>query len=437
MGWEFMLLLLIGSMLILMATGMPIAFSFLLVVIVGAYVFFGGTVGLEQLILSIYSSLARFVLLPIVLFIFMGELMSQSGIGLKVIDALNKLLGRLPGRLSLLAVGAGTLLSTLTGASLASTAILGSVLVPEMERRGYKKPMSLGPVLGSGGLAIMIPPSGLAIILGAIGEISIGKILIAIMIPGLLMACFYATYILLACWFKPSLAPSYEVSSSSLSEKLVGLVLYVLPTGVIVFLVVGLIFMGVATPSESAASGTIGMVVLLLFYKRLNWEVVKNVLTGSLRIAGMVYLIIAAALGFSEILSFSGATQGLMEFAMRLHLPDILFVVIMQIIILIMGGFLDPVGIMMITLPVFVPFIVSLGFDPVWFATIVLLNIEMAMVTPPFGMCLFVMKGVVTEDTTMGDIYLAVFPFLACDLIVMALIIVFPSLAVWLPRLTG
>jgi len=436
-GWELTLLLIVGSVLFLMATGMPIAFSFLIVVIIGAYTILGGTIGLEQMILGIYSSLTRFVLLPIVLFILMGELMAQSGIGLKVIDVVNKLMGRLPGRLSLLAVGAGTLLSTLTGASMASTAILGSVLVREMEEHGYKKPMSLGPVLGSGGLAIMIPPSGLAIILGAIGEISIGKILIAIIVPGLLMAILYATYIISACLLKPNLAPSYKVTSIPLSEKLMGLVLYVLPTGIIVFLVVGLIFLGVATPSESAASGTIGMVFLLLLYGQLNWKVIKDSIKATIKIAGMVYLIIGTALAFSRILAFSGATQGLIEYAMDLHLPAIFILVSMQIIILIMGAFMDPVGIMMITLPIFVPFIISLGFDPVWFAAIVLLNIEIALVSPPFGMNLFVMKGVVSENTTMGDIYLSVLPFIGCDLIVMALIIAFPPLAQWLPKLVS
>jgi tripartite ATP-independent transporter DctM subunit len=437
MAWQLALLLIFGSMLFMMATGMPIAFAFLSVVVVGAFVLFGGTVGLEHMILSIYSTLTTFTLLPIPLFILMGELMVQSGIAVNIIDVLNKWLGRLPGRLGLLAVGGGTLLSTLTGASMASTATLGSVLVPEMQRRGYKKPMSLGPILGSGGLAIMIPPSALAIILGAIGEISIGKMLVAIIVPGLCMATLYAIYIVIACVFRPSMAPSYDVVASPLSEKLFGFIKYVLPTGIIIFLVVGLIFLGVATPSESAASGAVGMLVLIAFYGRLSWRVVKESMTGTLKITGMVFLIIAGSQVFSQVLSFSGATKGLIEFATGLNLPPMFLVMAMQIVILILGGFMDPVGIMLITLPIFVPFIRTLGFDDVWFGTIVLLNIEMAMVTPPFGMCLFVMKGVAPTDTTMGDIYRAVFPFLVCDLIVMILILAVPGLALWLPRLVG
>ncbi len=419
----------------MMATGMPIALGFLTIVLVGAYVFFGGMAGLEQIVLSIYSTLTTFMILPIPLFVLMGELMVHSGIAVNVIDVLGKWMGRIPGRLALLTVAAGTILSTLTGASMASTAVLGSVLVPEMEKRGYKKRMILGPILGSGGLAMMIPPSAMAIILCSIGEISIGKTLMAIIIPGLLMACLYAAYIILACLFKPSLAPSYEVTKPPLREKLVGLVVYVLPTGIIVFLVIGLILLGVATPSESAASGTFGMVVLIMMYKRFTWDVVKKSLLGTLNVTGMVFLIIASANAFSQILSFSGATQGLTEFATNLPLPPIIMVITMQIVILILGGFMDPVCILMITLPIFVPFIESLGFDTVWFATLVILNIEMAMVSPPFGLCLFVMKGVTSEDTSMTDIYLSVFPFLACDTIVMALIVAVPQLALWLPGL--
>jgi tripartite ATP-independent transporter DctM subunit len=430
-----MLVIIFGGMLFLMATGMPIALGFFTIVLVGAYVLFGGMAGLEQIVLSIYSTLTTFMILPIPLFVLMGELMVHSGIAVNVIDVLGKWMGRIPGRLALLTVAAGTILSTLTGASMASTAVLGSVLVPEMEKRGYKRRMILGPILGSGGLAMMIPPSAMAIILCSIGEISIGKTLMAIIIPGLLMACLYAAYIILACLIKPSLAPSYEVTKPPLREKLVGLVVYVLPTGIIVFLVIGLILLGVATPSESAASGTFGMVVLILLYRRLTWDVVKKSILGTLNVTGMVLLIIASANAFSQILSFSGATQGLTEFATHLPLPPIIMVITMQIVILILGGFMDPVCILMITLPIFVPFIESLGFNTVWFATLVILNIEMAMVSPPFGLCLFVMKGVTSKDTSMTDIYLSVFPFLACDTIVMALIIAVPQLALWLPGL--
>ena len=435
MEWPFILLIIFGTLVILMATGMPVAFCFMLINVVGVYMLFGGTTGLEQLILSIYSSLATFVLLPVPLFILMGEVTFQSGLGTNIIDIVDKWLGRLPGRISLLAVSSGALLSALTGASIASTSLLGSVLVPEMEKRDYKKSMSVGPILGSGGLAIMVPPSSLAILLGAIGEISVGKILVAIVVPGLVMAALYAIYIIGRCWLQPSIAPAYETPPAPLSEKIIATVKYVLPIGFIFFLVVGVIFIGVATPSEAAATGTLGLFIIAFFYGRLNWEVVKKSIAGTLRISGMILLIIAGAKAFSQILSFTGASRGLVEVATSLPVTPVLIVIMMQVIILFLGGFMEVVAIMMITLPVFVPTIVVLGFDPVWFAVLVLLNIEMAMTTPPFDINLFVMKGVAPRDTTMGDIYRAALPFLGCDLVAMALIIAFPAVALWLPGL--
>jgi tripartite ATP-independent transporter DctM subunit len=418
-----------------MLTGMPVALSFMLINVAGMYLLFGGGAGLEQLINSIYSSLNSFILLPVPLFILMGEVMFHSGIAPVLIETLDKWVGRIPGRLSLLAVAVGTLFSTLTGTSLASVAMLGSSMVPDMEKYGYKKPMSLGPILGSGGLAMMIPPSALAVLCGAIAEISIGKILMAIIVPGLLMAAVYTVYIIVRCLLQPELAPAYEVEPAPMREKVISTMKYVLPQGVTVFLVVGVIFMGIATPSEAAATGAFGTFLIAFIYKRLTWEVTIKAVKGTLSVTGMMFLIIAGAMAFSQILGFSGASAGLSELATGLDLPPIVIVMIMQIIILFLGGFMDVVSIMMIVLPIFVPLVRAFGFSPVWFAVLFLLNIEMAGTSPPFGMSLFVMKGVAPKDTTMSDIYLASLPFLGCDLFVMILLFVFPSLALWLPSL--
>jgi tripartite ATP-independent transporter DctM subunit len=416
-----------------MLSGMPIGFCFLLICVGGMYIYFGGGIGLEQLIISIYTTTNSFILLPIPLFILMGEVMFHSGIAPVLIRVVDKWLGRLPGRLGLLAVGAGTLFSTLTGTSMASVAMLGSVLSPEMEKQGYKKPMSLGPILGSGGIAMMIPPSSLAVLLGAIAEVSIGRILIAIIIPGLVMAVLYAAYIIIRCWLQPSIAPSYELEVVTRSEKIKDLVKYVLPQGIVIFLVIGVIFLGVATPSEAAATGSVGTIALAFLYKRMSWEVFKKSIIGTLSVSGMIFLIIAGATAFSQILAFSGATNGLSDIVMNLQLPPIVIIFIMMGIVLFLGSFMDVVAIMMITLPIFIPVVKSLDFNTVWFCVLFLLNLEMAMTTPPFGMSLFVMKGVAPKDTKMIDIYAAGLPFLGLDLIVLILIIFFPPLALWLP----
>jgi tripartite ATP-independent transporter DctM subunit len=435
--WEWLLIVIFGTLIILMATGMPIAFSFMIINVIGVYIFFGGTSGLEQMILSISTSLTTFTLLPVALFILMGELLVHSNIASDVMDALDKLMGRLPGRLSLLAVATGTVIAALTGSSMSSTAMLGQILVPQMERKGYKKVMTVGPIMASGGLAIMVPPSSLAILLCVIGEISIGKILVVIPFAGVYLAILLAAYIIVRCKLQPDLAPEFEVAKRSFSERISGAIKFVLPVGFIIFLVVGLIFVGIADPSESAATGTVGMVIVILCYRRLTWEVIRKSLRGTIMITGMVFLLIAGATTFGQILSFSGATGGLSEFAIHLPLAPVLIVVTMQIIILIMGCFMEVVSIMMITLPIFVPVINKLGFDPVWFGAITLLNIECAFVTPPFGMNLFVMKGVAPADTTMTDIYSAATPMVLINCLTMALMLAFPSIVLWPVRLMG
>ena len=352
-----------------------------------------------------------------------------------MIDALDKWLGRMPGRLSFLAVGGGTLFATLSGSGMASCAMLGSTLVPDMENRGYKKAMILGPILGSSGLAIMIPPSNLGVIAAAIGEFSVGKLLIAIIVPGLMMAVLYAGYIIIRSRLQPHLAPVYDVPPIPIIDRVMATVCYILPLGFIVFLVVGVIFIGVATPSEAAAMGTFGTFILAACYRGLNWEIVKKAILGTVQITAMVLMIMTGALAFSQILSYTGASQGLVQAFIGLPVAPIFVVVLMQIVILLLGMFMDVVAIMMITLPIFIPTVSALGFEPVWFGAIFLLNIEMATTSPPFGLTLFVMKGAAPPDTTMGDIYRSALPFLICDLIAIILMLAFPILVLWLPGL--
>jgi tripartite ATP-independent transporter DctM subunit len=435
MEWWLILLIIIFSLLFLFAIGVPVAFSFLFVNMVAAYFLWGAQKGLDQVILSVYGSVINFTMLPIPLFVLMGEVMFRSGVAPRMIETIDKWLGSIPGRLSLMAVMSGTLFSTLSGSSMASTAMLGSVLVPEMEKRGYKKPLSLGPILGSGGLAIMIPPSALGVILASLARFSVGKLLIAIIVPGFIMAALYMAYVMIRCFLQPDLAPPYAVTNIPLSEKISASVRYILPLGSIVFLVIGLIFLGVATPTESAASGVLGCFFLAFLYRGLKWEVVKTTFVGTMRTTVMIFVILSASVAFSQIMAYTGATTEIVEFISRLPLPPLLLVIAMQVVMLFMGTFLEAMPIMMITIPIFLPIIKALNIDIMWFGVVMLLNMEMAMTSPPFGLSLFVMKGVAPPGVTMRDIYLAAIPFLLCDLIAMFLIMLFPSLVLWLPSL--
>jgi tripartite ATP-independent transporter DctM subunit len=435
MEWWFVLPIIVFSLLFLFAIGVPVAFSFLFVNMVSAYFLWGGQKGLDQIILSIYGSVLNFTMLPIPLFILMGEVMFRSGVAPRMIQTIDKWLGSIPGRLSLMAVMSGTLFSTLSGSSMASTAMLGSVLVPEMEKRGYKRPMSLGPILASGGLAIMLPPSALGVILASLARFSVGELLIAIIVPGCIMAALYAAYIVIRCFIQPDLAPPYAVIHIPFSEKISASVRYILPLGSVVFLVIGLIFLGVATPTESAALGALGCFFLAFLYRGLQWDVVRTIFVSTIRTTVMIFMILSAAVAFSQIMAYTGATSRIVEFIAGLPLPPLLLVLAMQIVMLAMGTFLEAMPIMMITIPIFLPIIKALHIDIIWFGVVMLLNMEMAMTSPPFGLSLFVMKGVSPPGVTMRDIYLAAIPFLLCDLAAMFLILLFPSLVLWLPGL--
>ena len=432
MEWWTILLAFFLGLFLLFAMGVPIAYAFLFVNMVGAFLLWGGTRGLEQMMLSVMGSVTNFSLLPVPLFILMGELLFNSGTAGRSLDALDKWIGRVPGRLSMIAVMGGTLNATLSGSSMASTAMLSSCLYPEMQQRGYRPAMSLGPLLGSGGLATMIPPSNLGVILAALANISVGDMLIAIVIPGFLIALAYIVYIFLKCYFQPQLAPPYPTSHYRFSVKLILSLKYLLPLSSIIILVIGLIYFGVATPTESAVYGVLGSLILSQVYTGWDWEVIRKSLWQAIQITGMMFIILSASVTFSQILAYTGATGKLIEIFSSLFSSPLMVVLSMQFLLFIFGMFLESLPIMMITVPIFWPILSSYGINQLWFATIMLLNIEIGMITPPFGLSLFVIKGVLPE-LSMGEIYGCAIPFAMVQFAVIIAILIFPSLALWLP----
>ncbi len=416
-----------------MLTGLPIAFSFMTINLVGVFFLWGGISGLQQLILSIFESVTFFALLPVPLFILMGEVLFQSGMGTRMLDALDRLLGNLPGRLSLVAVAGGVLIAVLCGNTWASTAMLGSMLVPEMRKRGYKKPMALGPIMGGGALAIIIPPSGMAVVLATLAGVSVGGLLIAGLVPGLVMAAFFVIYIIGRCKLQPDMAPLYAVSSRSITEKLVPVLKHVLPLGIIVFAVIGLMLLGLATPSESAAFGVLATFLLAFAYKSLNWEVIRKTFVKTMTTTTMILMIFCGSTAFSQILSFSGATKGMVNLAVNIPIPPFALLICLMLVVMFLGMFMEQLSILMITLPIFMPVSKALGWDPLWFGLMLLINMSIANLSPPFGIELFVMKGVSPPDTTMADIYRASIPFIIMEALVILLVMIAPPIATWLP----
>ena len=432
---------LVGLIIALMLLGLPVAFAFLTTNIIGAAIFMGdGTLtgGLDAMPLIVSNavdSVAIFALIPVPLFIIMGELFFHTGLAVRVFDALDRCFGRLPGRLSYITVAGGTIFATLSGSTMANTAMMGSLMVPEMTKRGYKGHMSMGPILATGGLAMIIPPSALAVLLASLAEIDIGGLLIAGVIPGLILAILYSILIYGQVKIDPEAAPEYSVEPSPLKEIIWSLIVNVLPMGFIVFCVIGLIILGVATPTEAAGFGAFGVVVLGVLFRVMTWDVLVKSFAGSLRVTAMVLLIILASTTFSQLLAFTGASAGLIEWATKVDLAPLVVLLIMFGVLLILGMFMDQVSMMLLTVPIFFPLAESFQFDLVWFGLIMLLALEISLTTPPFGLLLFVMVAVAPKGTTLWQVAKAAAPYIGCALIVLVLLIIFPELALYLPSL--
>ncbi|MDE0386249.1 MAG: TRAP transporter large permease [Defluviicoccus sp.] len=426
---------LVGMVVVFMLLGIPVAFAFLTANIVGAMIYMGGLDAMPQIVVNAVESVTIFALIPVPLFIIMGELFFHTGLAIRVFDALDLCFGRLPGRLSYITVVGGTIFATLSGSTMANTAMMGSMMVPEMTSRGYKKHMSMGPILGTGGLAMIIPPSALAVLLASLAEIDIGALLIAGVLPGLVLAVLYSILIYAQVKLDKDAAPAYVVESTSFGRVLLALLINVLPMGFVVFCVIGLIILGIATPTESAGFGALGVLILAALYRVLSWDVVVKSVAGSVRVTAMVLLIILASSTFSQLLAFTGASAGLIEWATKVDLAPIVMLLIMFGVLLVLGMFMDQVSMMLITVPIFFPLAQTLQFDLVWFGLVMLLALEISLTTPPFGLLLFVMIGVAPRGTTLWQVAMAAAPYIGCALIVLVLLILFPGLALYLPGL--
>lgn len=435
MDWALALALMLGLLLTLMGVGVPVAFAFFATNVVCLYAFMGGAIGVAQMVTNFGDAVALHALTPVPLFLVMGSLFFRSGLGDGVFKAIDLCIGNLRARLSYLVVLSGAVFASLSGSSLANTGMMGSSMVPEMLRRGYKPHMAYGPVLGAGGLAVIIPPSSLAVLLGSLAQVDVGALLIAGFLPGLVLVGLYAALIAAQTAIDPGAAPQYDAPRASLRDKLAAIAVNVLPMGVIVFLVVGTIILGIASPTESAALGCLGVLALLPVYRKFSWAAVWQSLDDAMKVSGMTFLIIAASTTFAQVLAFSGASNGMIQWFVSFDWTPYAMLAVMLLVILILGMFMDQLSMMLITLPIFYPIARSLGFDPVWFGLILLLAYEVGFTTPPFGLLLFVMLGVAPPGTTLGTVARAALPYILCVLLLIGLIAVFPGLALWLPRL--
>jgi len=436
MTWYAASLLLFGCLAVAFATGMPAAFSFFAINIVGAYQYLGGDAGLSQLVRNGVASITNFSLTPIPFFILMGEVLFHTGVAMKAIDAIERLIRRVPGRLAVVAVVAGTVFSAISGSTIATTAMLGSLMLPDMLRRGYRPSMAMGPIMAIGGVDMLIPPSALTVLLGSLAGISISHLLVAGIVPGLLLAAIFVVYIIARAKTNPSLAPAFDDEGSYEAgwARWRPLVVYVVPLTLVFGVVIGAMSAGWATPTESAALGATATVAVAALYRSLKLSSLMKALLGTAAISGVILFIIVGATTFAQILAFSGATNGLVAAVRDASYGPAGVLVGMMLILLALGCFIDQVSMMLLTLPFFMPLVQHYGYDPIWFGVLYLIAMQLGLLTPPFGLLLFTMKSVAPKHVTMGEVYRAASPYVIFGLLMLVVVMLLPELATWLPK---
>ena len=477
MEWYTALILLLGTVSVLMFMGLPVALAFFAANVVGTWIFISGDIGLVLMPMEFHNAI-KFTLVPIGLFLLMGEILLQTGVAFKAIGAIDKMIAKIPGRLSIVSVVGGTVFSSLSGSTIANTAILGSVLLPDMMRRGYKPSIAMGPIMAVGGIAMLIPPSALAVLLASLAEQSVAKLLIAGIIPGVLMALLFFAYVIIRCTLDPTLAPAYEPDDESIDapvslefnwrgkkrwsgtydgnlkrllNRLLPFFLYILPLGSIFVVVVGSIFFKLAAPTEAAALGCLASLTACYLFRIFNGTIIISGVDGAdfdfssiwkalietAKINTMILFIIAGSLVFSQALANSGATNGLLQQVIAMDLTPLGIVIIMMCVLLFLGAFMDQVSMLLLTLPFFLLGSSSLqavfNIDVTWLMVLMLITMEISLLTPPFGLLLYVMKGVAPFKVTLGQIIMSALPFILIELAVLTLLIIFPEVATWLP----
>lgn len=436
MDWQSAIMLLLGTLFVLMLVGVPVAFAFLGVNLLGAWVFMGGEAGVSQLVRNSIQSVSSFSLTPIPLFILMGEVLFHTGLAFRAINAIERLIARVPGRLSVVSVVGGTVFATLSGSTIANTAMMGGTLLPEMMRRGYHPNLAMGPIMAVGGIAMLIPPSALAVMLGSLAGISISKLLIGGIIPGILLSIMFVGYVVLRCKMNPELAPADDPSERvSGWEKWKPFMRDVVPLLGIFVAVVGSMLVGWASPTESAAIGAVAATIATMCYGTFTVSSFYKSLIETARISVVILFVLIASTTFSQLLSFSGATTGLLNLITEYNLSPMWLIIGMLLILLALGCVIDQVSMMMITLPFFMPLANAAGIDPIWLGVMFLLAMEMGLLTPPFGLLCMVMQSVAPPQIRLTQIYASVMPYLLIELLVLGLILLIPWLAVGLPQL--
>lgn len=421
------------ALLALIAIGMPVGFAMLLIGFTGLSYLIKFNASLYVLATVPYEVISNYDYCVLPLFLLMASICLNSGLAKSLYKLVYAWLGRLHGGLAVATVSACAMFAAASASSIATAVTMGMVAIPEMRSYKYDSALATGCVAAGGTLGILIPPSGVLILYGIITEQSIGKLFIAGIVPGIILALLFMVMIFIRARLNPKLAPPGP--STSLKEKMVATGQSIEMVFLLLLIIIGLII-GWFTPTEAGAIGAFGAIVLSLIRGRLSWHGFKDSIVDTIRNTGMIFTIIIGAFVFNTFLAISTIPMEVAEWVGNLGFPPVVIMLIIILVYLVLGCFIDALSMILLTIPIFFPVATSLGFDPIWFGIIIVLVAEMAMITPPVGMNVYVIAGI-TRDVPMQTIFKGILPFLAIEAGFVVLLIAFPQIALFLPGLSG
>jgi tripartite ATP-independent transporter DctM subunit len=437
MSIEMVSLLMGVSFIGLLLLGLPLAFAAGAIAVVFSLMLYGPP-GLALVVSRVFTLLGNSVLVAVPLFVFMATILERSGIAEDIFSAVTAWAGGVPGGLAVAVIITSTLMAAMVGVLGAEVVTIGIVALPAMLARGYKKDLALGCICAGGGLSTLIPPSVVFILYGLTAGVSIGQLYVAGILPGLLLASMYIAYIVIRAKLNPSIAPRAQSKEANLpiGEKLALLRKLVLPS-VVVFAVLGSLYLGWATPTEAGGVGVAGAALAALVKGQLNWPNIRHAITETTRTTAMLYWLFFGSSALIGVYTLAGGTSMIQGFLEAFPLGPLGVLLMIQVIWIVLGAFIDWIGILLLTAPIFVPVAVKMGFDPVWLGVLFCMNMQISYISPPFGPAAFYLKGVTPPGITLTDIFKSIWPYLGLQFLALGIVIAFPQIALWLPRTMG
>jgi tripartite ATP-independent transporter DctM subunit len=433
MSIELISILFVLVFVVILLTGLPLAFATGAVAVIFAVALFGWP-GLSLVVSRVFTLMGNYVLVSVPLFIFMACVLEKAGIAEAIFRAAYVWSGRIRGGLAVAVIISCAIMAAMVGVIGAEIVTMGVVALPAMLARGYKKELALGSICAGGGLATLIPPSVVFIMYGLTAGVSIGQLYVAGIVPGLMLAAMYIAYIVIRCYQRPEWAPpaSEEELSITLTEKVALLRELILPA-LVAFSVLGTLYLGWATPTEAAGVGVLGAIVAMWWNGKFSWAKLRAAAEDTAKVTIMLYWLFFGSSALIGVYTLAGGTKLIQDVLTSLPVGPIGVIILIQMVWIVLGCFIDWIGILLLTAPIFVPVVIKLGFDPVWMGVLFCMNMQISYISPPFGPAAFYLKGVVPPNIALTDIFRSVWPYMGLQIVALGLVIAFPQIALWLP----